>query len=147
MSNPTHIARLEFRALLKEHGLRATAPRLAVMMALNNANRPLTHDAVVASLPAGAHDKASIWRVLSDLTTVGILRRMDLGDRIWRYEFVDENQTAEDSHPHFLCEACGVVSCLPALKVTTLDGELPKELSNATFQIRIAGTCQMCLAS
>ena len=147
MLNVTHSARIEFRALLKENGLRATSPRLAVMLALREHHGPMTHDDVVSELPAGAHDKASIWRVLSDLTAVGIVRRMDLGDRIWRYEFVDENQTAEDSHPHFLCEECGVVSCLPALKVTTLDGSLPKQLVNASFQIRIAGTCSVCLAS
>ena len=147
MLNNTDVIRLKFRALLKEFGMRATAPRLAVMLSLHEKKRPMTHDGVAASLPDGAFDKATVWRVLSDLTAVGILRRMDLGDRIWRYEFVDENQTAEDSHPHFLCEECGVISCLPALQVTTLDGRLPKELVNASFQIRIAGTCQVCLAS
>ena len=117
------------------------------MAALSEASRPMTHDGVVGLLPTGAFDKASIWRVLSDLTSVAILRRMDVGDRIWRYEFVDENHTAQDSHPHFYCEECGVISCLPALQVTTLNGVLPRELLNATYQIRIAGTCQVCLAS
>ncbi len=147
MVNAAHADQTAYRALLKEKGLRATSPRLVVMVTLRELNCPVTHDEVMSNLPPGAYDKASIWRVLSDLTAVGILRRMDLGDRNWRYEFVDENQTAEDSHPHFLCEACGVVSCLPALKVTTLDGSLPQVLTHASFQIRIAGTCQVCLAS
>lgn len=147
MSSHIEQVRAEVRQLLKRQGLRATAARLAVLVALHEQKAPMTHEAVMEALPAGAYDKASVWRVLSDLAGVDIVRRMDLGDRVWRYELYDSCRTITDDHPHFLCESCGVVSCLPALSVTTRDGHLPEILLNADFHIRIAGRCAGCTAS
>ena len=142
----THIeqVRAEVRALLKAQGMRATSARLAVLVALHEQKTPMTHEQVMGILPSGVFDKASVWRILSDLAGVGILRRMDLGDRSWRYELYDSCRTITDDHPHFLCEDCGVVSCLPPLTVQARDGSLPQVLLNADFQIRIAGTCASC---
>ena len=144
MTNHIEQVRAEVRALLKEQGMRATSARLAVLVALHEKKIPMTHEEVMGSLPSGVYDKASVWRVLSDLAGVGILRRMDLGDRVWRYELYDSCRTITDDHPHFLCEDCGVVSCLPALTVQARDGSLPEVLLKADFHIRIAGKCESC---
>ena len=77
---------IDARSLLKEQGLRATAQRLAVLDTLHQRKAPMSHDEVMGKLGPGSYDKASVWRVLSDLMAVGIVRRMDLGDRVWRYE-------------------------------------------------------------
>ena len=74
----------EVRSLLKKQGMRATAQRLAVLMVLHEKKAPMTHEGVMGALAIGLYDKASVWRVLSDLAGVGIVRRMDLGDRVWR---------------------------------------------------------------
>ena len=105
----------------------------------------MTHEQIMASLPAGAFDKASVWRILSDLADHRILRRMDLGDRVWRYELLDACRTVTDDHPHFLCEACGDVSCLPALEVRAINGTIPDILLNANFHVRVTGTCGACV--
>ena len=104
----------------------------------------MTHEQVMASLEPGAHDKASVWRILSDLADCGILRRMDLGDRVWRYELRDACRNVTDDHPHFLCEECGDVSCLPPLEVRALNGSLPEKLLNADFRVRVMGRCGVC---
>jgi len=147
MSNKLNKVQTEVRALLKAQGMRATAQRLAVLVSLHEEKAPMTHEEVMGRLSAGLYDKASIWRVLSDLAGVGILRRMDLGDRVWRYELHDACRTVSDDHPHFLCEACGDVTCLPPLEVRGRDGELPKALLDADFQIRISGNCGACAVS
>ena len=137
----------ELRELLKTQGMRSTAQRLAVMAVLRKAQAPMTHDSVMGVLPSGAYDKAAVWRVLSDLTNVGILRRMDLGDRVWRYELQDDRHAMSNGHPHFLCESCGEVTCLPPLQVQTLDGQLPKALTGAKFHIRVSGSCAGCVSA
>lgn len=104
----------------------------------------MTHEEVMGRLAPGLYDKASVWRVLSDLAGVGIVRRMDLGDRVWRYELHDACRTVTDDHPHFLCESCGDVTCLPPLEVRARDGSLPKTLLDANFHIRISGNCGKC---
>ena len=145
MSNKLEKVQAEVRALLKEQGMRATAQRMVVLVTLHEQKAPMTHEEVMAILPPGTYDKASVWRVLSDLAGVGIVRRMDLGDRVWRYELHDSCRTVTDDHPHFLCESCGDVFCLPSLEVRSKDGTLPKELLNADFHIRISGNCEKCV--
>ncbi len=82
MSSQLEKVQAEVRALLKAQGMRATAQRLAVLVVLHEKKTPMTHEDVMGVLSSGMYDKASIWRVLSDLAGVGILRRMDLGDRV-----------------------------------------------------------------
>ena len=131
--------------MLRERGMRSTAARIAVLVALHEKKGPMTHEQVMASLPAGAFDKASVWRILSDLADCGLLRRMDLGDRIWRYELQDSCRTVAENHTHFLCESCGDVSCLPPLEVRGSDGKLPAALVNAEFHVRVMGRCAICV--
>ena len=144
MKKEVSTAQAALRAILKEHGMRVTAQRVAVLSVLSKQTGPLTHEEVMNQLDPGMYDKASIWRVLSDSANVGIVRRMDLGDRVWRYEMVDSYHTVEDEHPHFLCESCGEVTCLPPLEVRTKDGRVPEKLMAAEFHIRISGNCGEC---
>ncbi|MCP4916116.1 MAG: transcriptional repressor [Proteobacteria bacterium] len=125
--------------------MRATGARIDVLVVLHEAAGPLTHEQVMGALRTGVYDKASVWRVLADLAEAGILRRMDLGDRVWRYELLDSCRAITDDHPHFLCEDCGDVSCLPALEVRAKDGDLPTALQGAEFRLRVMGRCADCL--
>lgn len=107
----------------------------------------MTHEQIMAKIPEGTGDKASVWRLLADLSERNLLRRMDLGDRIWRYELIDKCRDIARDHSHLLCEACGAVSCLPPLIVRTLDGMIPKALQGAEFRIRVMGRCGDCVAA
>lgn len=135
----------ELRALLKAQKLRATSVRLAVLEALHEKQAPMTHQQVMTALGEDGFDKASIWRILSELSEKGLLRRMDLGDRIWRYELIDACRPIDAHHAHFLCGDCGEVTCLPPLELRTPSGELPVSLQRADFTIRIEGICGNCL--
>ncbi len=112
---------------------------------LHETAAPVTHEQVMDLLPDVAFDKASIWRVLADLADEGILRRMDLGDRVWRYELIDACRPIADDHGHFLCEDCGEVRCLPSLELRDGAGELPAVLRGATFRVRVMGRCADCI--
>lgn len=138
--------RVEVRSLLKQRNMRATASRLAVLVALHEEAGPMTHEQLMEVLPTGGFDKATVWRILADLADNGVLRRMDLGDRIWRYELLDACRSIADDHAHFLCEACGVVSCLPPLEIRAQQGQLPQVLQGADIRVKVTGTCSDCLA-
>lgn len=138
--------REEVRDLIRARKLRATAVRIDVLVVLHEAGGPMTHEQVFGELRGGLYDKASVWRILSDLAEAGILRRMDLGDRVWRYELMDACRAVVDDHPHFLCEACGEVQCLPPLELRAKDGGLPPQLESAEFHIRVMGRCETCVA-
>ena len=147
LSHALDDVRAELRELLRARSLRATAVRVEVLVLLHEQARPLTHEQVLEALPTGAYDQASVWRVLSALAEHGILRRMDLGDRVWRYELRDACRPGSSEHPHFLCEQCGTVQCLPLLEVRAPGGSLPHALRGAEFQVRVSGTCSDCRAA
>lgn len=134
----------ELRTMLRERGLRATGARMVVLTALHHRRAPMTHEQIMGEIDDGFTDKATVWRILSDLSDQGILRRMDLGDRIWRYELLDACRPVEDDHGHFLCEQCGVVQCLPPLQLTDANGQLPPALQGAQIRMRLTGRCGDC---
>jgi Fur family ferric uptake transcriptional regulator len=138
--------REEVRTIIRSQGLRATNPRVEVLVVLHENARPMTHDQVMSNLPEGTGDKASIWRLLADLSEHGVLRRMDLGDRVWRYELHDSCRSVTNDHPHLLCTDCGEAFCLPMLEVRDKDGALPAQLQGTDFRIRIMGRCAECVA-
>lgn len=138
-----HVHR-ELRDLLRASSLRATTPRLAVLEQLHEHRGPMTHEEVMRRLGADAFDRASVYRILSDLTESGLLRRMDLGDHIWRYELQDACRAIDDDHAHFLCEQCGTVSCLPPLELRAKAGRLPAVLQGAEIHLKVTGRCAEC---
>jgi Fur family ferric uptake transcriptional regulator len=133
----------ELRDRLRELGLRATSNRLAVLLVLHQEAAPLSHEALMERL-VGCHDIATVYRTLADLTEAGLLRRMDLGDRIWRYELFDACRTIAGQHAHFLCTACGEVTCLPALDVVPRSGSLPDKIQGVTLHVQVSGRCSPC---
>ena len=106
----------------------------------------MSHEQLMRKLGPSGHGKASVWRILSNLADAGLLRRMDLGDRIWRYELLHTCRSGMADHPHFLCESCGEVSCLPPLELRSAGGAIPPQLLGAQFHVRIMGTCANCNA-
>ena len=146
MSTGLDAVRDEMRERLRALGLRATGVRLAVLVELHEHRAPMTHEAVMEQL-GGAFDRASVYRILSDLAEAGLLRRMDLGDKVWRYELQDDCREVSEDHAHFLCEACGTVSCLPPLELRAKAGNLPAVLRGAELRLKVTGRCASCVGT
>lgn len=137
----------ELRERLRALGLRATSVRLAVLGALHEQARPMTHDALMVHLGPGGFDGATVYRVLADLSEIGLLRRMDLGDHVWRFELDDPCRAVRADHAHFLCDGCGDVTCLPELEVRPRQGPLPEALRGAQLSLQLSGRCSRCVAA
>lgn len=139
------------RRALRDAGLRATAPRLAVLRSLSSASGPVSHGEVASDLAGEGWDRATVYRNLIALTTAGLLRRTDLGDHTWRFELrraeTEPGERAEEGgvHPHFLCDACGDVVCLPggAVQVVAARGT-PRAIQRRRYEVQIKGRCDRC---
>ena len=103
---------------------------------------PTSHPEVSEALQPQGWDRATLYRNLADLTQVGLLRRVDVGDHVWRFELAAANHT--DEHPHFLCTACGEVSCLPELDLS--NSGLPVSVRQGKAEIQLRGLCDACFA-
>ena len=127
---------------LKEHGLRCTPARIAVLHALESSTSPLTHSDIAMMLNDMGVDKATVLRNLTDLANVGLARRTELGDRLWRYELNDPAK-GEETHPHFLCIDCGSVRCLDDVELTSASRRHSSAVGTVT-EILLKGHCLVC---
>ena len=132
---------------LRSAGLRATRSRLTVLRALHGAHGPTSHPEVTELLSAEGWDRATLYRNLVDMTDAGLLRRVDLGDRVWRFELAtaDEHTHEAELHPHFLCTACGDVACLPEIQLPSAGASVPRSMLQGSVSVQVRGLCDDCL--
>lgn len=127
---------------LRDAGLRATAGRVAVLevmesMAHTDAER--VYRAVAEVLPTTSIQ--SVHNILADLTTAGLLRRIEPAGSAALYE-----RRIGDNHHHVVCTQCGAVG-----DVDCVVGEAPclTPSSAGGFTVRTAevtfwGLCLSC---
>jgi Fur family ferric uptake transcriptional regulator len=128
---------------IRDLGLRVTAPRLAVLRALADADRPLSHAEVVTLLGDDiGWDRATVYRNLVALVGVNLVRVASHAGGITRYELARESD-AECNHPHFVCDDCGIVSCLPGTEIVPpKKGQWSKAMKAA--EVQFVGRCPSC---
>ncbi|CAM5793658.1 Fur family transcriptional regulator [Cellulomonas persica] len=131
--------------LLRSRGLRVTAPRLAVLAALDDAPHA-DADAVLRGVRMRMPSVSvqAIYDVLAALTQAGLLRRIEPAGHPARYE-----RRVGDNHHHVVCRSCGVledVDCVvghaPCLEPSTTSG-FAIDAAEVTFW----GLCPACRAA
>jgi len=103
----------------------------------------MTHAEVAEELRDLGVDKATVFRNLNDMATAGLLRRTELGDRVWRFELNAHDDGHGAAHPHFVCVDCGTVSCMDEIKLTAGSIRLSQEFGEVT-EILLRGRCNDC---
>jgi Fur family transcriptional regulator, ferric uptake regulator len=129
--------KLEVRTAIRATGLRATHQRVAVLGVLSESSAPMSQAEISARL-AHARDRSTIYRNLISLTRVGLVHRVDVGDRVWRFELHGPR------HPHFVCERCSAVTCLTALELAADRVRAPRALKRGQFEVYLRGVCDKC---
>lgn len=127
---------------LREAGLRATAPRIAVydtLRELPHASAEAVHETMLTRLPRTPLQ--SVYNVLNDLAEAGLVRRIEPAGRPMLFEV-----RVGDNHHHLVCSRCGTVvdvDCVlgsaPCLTPSDDHGFLV-EVAEVTFW----GTCPSC---
>lgn len=135
---------IQSREVIRGAGLRATPARVATLDLLKNAPSPLAHADVAEHLAKISVDKATAFRALNDMTDAGLLRRTELGDRVWRFELLADGEHEHSAHPHFVCVDCGQVSCLGDIKLTKGSLSTAADIGHVT-EILLKGQCNKCI--
>lgn len=128
--------------LLREHGLRVTAPRLAVLRAVSEAphsDADHLHRLLVAA--GSAVTLQSVHNVLADLDRAGLIRRFEPARSAARFE-----RRINDNHHHAVCTECGAifdVDCIP-MQAPCLQADLPSGFTAVTAEVTFMGRCASC---
>jgi Fur family ferric uptake transcriptional regulator len=139
----------DYAEQLRMANLRVTRPRVAVLQAVQthpHADTETIFSAVRLGLPDVS--RQAVYDVLSALTAVGLVRRIQPSGSVARYE-----SRVGDNHHHVVCRCCGVIAdvdcavgeapCLaPSDPGDALDGFLLDEA-----EIIYWGLCPDCSAA
>lgn len=133
------------RQRIRAAGLRSTAARIAVLRHMITAASPRSHAQVADDLEEEGFDRATIYRNLVELSEVGLLNRMELGDHVWRFEIRTEGTEDDEGHPHFVCVSCGTISCLHNVEVNInpRPGTKKSGIGRVTT-VMLKGECGVC---
>lgn len=128
---------------LRSAGLRVTRARLGVLETLGALGGHPTVDDVARGLDTRGVtvSRTSVFNVLADLTSAGLVMVADAGPGSTRYE-IDTGW-----HHHFVCRICGLiadVACAEETKPCMTPDEDLGIVDEA--QVIYRGTCNTCLA-
>ena len=113
---------------LRDHGLRVTAARLAVLDAVEVQQHADADDVLRAARTAlGSVSVQAVYDVLHTLTDKGLVRRIEPAGHPARYE-----RRLGDNHHHVVCRGCGAVA-----DVDCTVGHAPCLTPNSTAGFRI----------
>jgi Fur family ferric uptake transcriptional regulator len=99
---------------LRGKSRKITGPRQAILEVLRKHEHPITNKEILAELPDGECDLATVYRSMHLLEEMGMVHRFDFGDGTARFELVAHH---DDHHHHLVCERCSkiveVTDCFP----------------------------------
>ncbi|BBZ63973.1 Fur family transcriptional regulator [Mycolicibacterium monacense] len=132
-------------ARLRASGLRVTAPRLAVLSALEQAPHSTADDVAKQVREAlGKVSTQAIYDVLRACVSAGLVRRIEPAGSSARYE-----TRIGDNHHHLVCRRCGrvadvdcIVGAAPCLGHAPLEDGFTVDEAEVVFW----GTCADCRA-
>lgn len=138
------ISRDDAKQSIHEAGLRATAPRVAVLRLLAAAQKPMSHTDVVEAIGREDWDQATLYRNLLKLVEADLARVASKVGGVTRYAARGDDDSPH-LHPHFSCQTCGIVECLPEAKLTgPVDRRWNRSLRASEMQL--IGDCPDCFA-
>lgn len=134
----------EARRTLRDSGLRATAPRIAVLGILAEAESPVSFTQVLDKLGDTDWDQATIYRNLVKLRQAGLAPVVSRMGGIDHYAVAGDLED-DHHHPHFLCEDCGRIACLKEEVTAALSIDGPWAESIRGAMVQLLGHCPDCL--
>ena len=137
---------------LNENGYKLTAPRREILNVLPKMDRHFSAEDLWGLLrKRGQHiGMATVYRTIHLLTDLRLVRRLNFGERHFRYEIVESDQRLTEEPLYLVCVQCGRVIELETggtLGVRRLERELFQE---RLFKVRdrdfkLFGYCSKCV--
>lgn len=132
---------VELTEILRGANLRVTPLRLAVLETMLKAGQPISHTDVQAALPDA--DRVTLYRTLTSFVEADIAHQVQGLDGTWRFcAHTDRGDGCPGNHPHFLCTACGTMTCL--LDQTMPRVSVPEGYEVDGKQFVAYGKCPAC---
>lgn len=135
----------DLKNMLRDRGLRLTAPRMVVLQVLREGQRHMTAEEIYAAVMERAPtiNMVTVYRTLESFEAHGLAVSVELGDKLTRWEWVG------DAHHHLICVCCGAVVQLDDAPFQHLIGELARThgVRADARHLALRGLCAYCAAA
>lgn len=130
--------------VLRAGGFRATTSRIELLMLLEKVGTPLSIQEIVLMWKGKAPDITTLYRSLTDLSSVGIVRRVDLNTGTAHFEYTP----SRPHHHHIVCNDCGKIEELEHCAVSGLEKKLMQASEHFksiySHNLEFFGRCAAC---
>ena len=132
--------------LLKDHKIRITPIRKAVIRLFLDKDHALTHQFIEQHLTI-PFDRVTLYRTLKTFEDKGVIHRIVNDKDTIEYALCKDqcghnDHKHMDNHLHFQCEACKKTFCLEEINIPSIN--IPENYSIKTVQMLAVGTCERC---
>jgi Fur family ferric uptake transcriptional regulator len=126
---------------LRENHHRVTEPRKAILRILTREHGPFTAEEMHRRMEKGSCDLVTVYRSLTAMEEINVVRRCDFGDGSYRYEI----NTGDHHHHHIICRNCHGVQTLDVCVADGLE-RIARQMGYAkvTHMLEIFGVCPKC---
>lgn len=130
------------KEILRKKDLKATKGRIEVLKLMEATTGPLNAEEVYSKIPRNVCSSLStVYRILNQLTEVGLLRGSLQQNGITYYEY------AKDDHNHYIvCSNCGKISSIGDCPLDSLEEHIQNstgyKITGHVFQLK--GLCPDC---
>ncbi|MBM4234981.1 MAG: transcriptional repressor [Firmicutes bacterium] len=131
--------------ILKEHSLKQTAGRLAILLVLIKAGKPLSHKDICSVLGDHFYDPVSVYRSLDSFVEAGFVHRVEDDNRTRLFALCTCEKSSH-CHPHFFCRRCGKCECLKKFDIPAIS-ELQQDYIVEEQRYYLKGVCSCCSKS
>lgn len=144
MGKHEHSHAIDAAAWLREHGLRATHARIAIVKLLDASDVPLTLADIHEKVRAQGCDFATVFRFISILEEKELVQRVAWIDGTTRHEIRDRD--GHHHHHYLICRTCHKVEPLDECVVEQFESQIAKErgYSGLSHSLQLSGVCPDC---
>ncbi|MCD6254133.1 MAG: transcriptional repressor [Thermotogae bacterium] len=132
------------RKKLRERGNRVTAQREAILKIFEEVGDHLGAEDVYQLLMRRRRriSKATVYRTLELLTNMGMLRRLELNEGVYRYELAESTS----NHHHAICTSCGTIVNIDLEDLESLTQRAAEAVgfTMTNYSVIIYGICPSC---
>lgn len=132
-----------FKDLLRNRELKATNPRLKLLMKMHEFESAMPYSAIQESMES--MDRVTLYRTIESLKKKGIIHKAYQENNDVYYAICGTGcgtHAHRHDHIHFKCEKCDLVTCKESVKNVQL--AIPDHLINKV-NIHVEGICPACL--
>ena len=129
---------------LRGQSRKITGPRRAILEILRRHLHPMTNRQILAAMPGGRCNLATIYRAMHLLEEMGMVNRFDFGDGAARFELVGEGD--DGHHHHLICTRCAGVVEIDECFLREIESNIAVRngFKAVTHKLEFFGICPAC---